>query len=395
MGATKAGGFKIKRLTVKADGYEYYTYRVSGWLRGQRIRRNFKSKDEADGERERLEIAAANAEGEIRPVNTRLTSAQVAQAEAAFLRLGDRSLGFAVEWFLDNYRPPSVAKGLAEAVTEFKAAKKQDISAPAYSDYSTTLRALNEQFPNRHIHTLTTEDLEAFLATRGQAKKTWNNNRGYLHAFFEYCRNDRRRWITANPAKPLKQYEIARGIPEIVTSAKLHELFAYLETYSGPPKAGNKPGYLIPFFALATFAGVRPSSRDGELAKIHAIADKRQIIDLELGVIRITPDIAKTDDLRQVTIQPNLAAWLTRYPLKDYPIKVANMDEHLALVRKRFNLGHDVLRHTFVSAHVSKFKSIGATALEAGNSERIIKKHYLNMMTEAEASAFWGILPKV
>lgn len=392
MGATSSQ-FRVKRVTLTANGYTYPTFRVSGWLNGRRIRRDFKSKPEAEGERDRLEIAAANGAGDIRAINTRLTPAQIAQAEAAFQRLGAHSLPLAVEWFLANYRPPSVEKLLSEAVVDFRAEKDAEVSAPVQADYRKLLTALQTAFPARHVHTLTTEDLASFLRGRGKAAKTWNNGRTYLHSFFEYCRDDRRRWVLANPAKGLKQHEIARGIPDIETAAKLRDMFAFLETYAGPARAGNQPGYLVPYFALATFAGIRPSARDGELAKIHALPDKRRIIDPALGVIRITPAIAKTDDLRQTTIQPNLAAWLARYPLDKYPLMVANMEDHVGRVRKQFGLGHDVLRHTFVSAHVAKFKSIGATALEAGNSERIIRKHYLNTMLESEADAFWSIVP--
>ncbi len=392
MGARR-GGFTIKKVTLNANGYTYVTFRVAGQLNGRRIRKDFKSKAEAEGEKDRLEIEAANTDGGIRPVNTRLSPVQLAQAEAAFARLGSHSLPLAVEWFLANYRPPSVECSLTDAVAAFQLAKTGEVSAPVLSDYRKLLTALTTMFPGRAVHTLTTEHLEAFLATRGPAKKTWNNGRTYLHAFFEFCRDDRRRWVLVNPAKALKQHTIPRGIPHIETAAKLREMFAFLETYAGPARAKNKPGYLVPYFALATFAGIRPSVRDGELFKIHNLADRSRIIDLGLGVIRITPEIAKTDDLRQITIQPNLAAWLTRYPLDKYPLMVANMGDHVGLVRKRFGLGDDVLRHTFVSAHVARFKSVGATALEAGNSERIIRKHYLNMMLPAEADEFWAIVP--
>lgn len=133
MGAGKSG-FTIKRVTLHANGYSYDTFRVSGQLNGRRIRKDFKSKDEAEGEKDRLEIEAANADGSIRPVNTRLAPAQVAQAEAAFLRLGDKSLVFAVDWFLANYRPPTVEKLLADAVTEFRAVKGADVSSHVRND---------------------------------------------------------------------------------------------------------------------------------------------------------------------------------------------------------------------------------------------------------------------
>jgi hypothetical protein len=52
------------------------------------------------------------------------------------------------------------------------------------------------------------------------------------------------------------------------------------------------------------------------------------------------------------------------------------------------------MRHTFISMFVGKFRSMGEAALQAGNSESIIRKHYLDLKTTAEAELFFGILPK-
>jgi hypothetical protein len=82
-----------------------------------------------------------------------------------------------------------------------------------------------------------------------------------------------------------------------------------------------------------------------------------------------------------------------RYPIDRYPIIPSSAPNLLAEVRKEFSLGHDVLRHVYISMHVAKFRSMGDTALQAGNSEAIIKKHYLNLMTPEEADAFWKIVP--
>ena len=62
--------------------------------------------------------------------------------------------------------------------------------------------------------------------------------------------------------------------------------------------------------------------------------------------------------------------------------------------RKHFNLTHDILRHTFVSMFVAKFRSMGEAALQAGNSESIIRKHYLDLKNPAEAEQFFSILPR-
>jgi hypothetical protein len=120
-----------------------------------------------------------------------------------------------------------------------------------------------------------------------------------------------------------------------------------------------------------------------------------RIVDLKAGVIRINPELAKTKDVRQVMIQPCLHAWLSRYPIDRYPIIPSSASNLLAEVRKKFSLGHDVLRHTFISMHVAKFRSMGDAALQAGNSEAIIKKHYLNLVSPEEADAFWKVVPAI
>ena len=97
---------------------------------------------------------------------------------------------------------------------------------------------------------------------------------------------------------------------------------------------------------------------------------------------------------RNVAIQPNLAAWLQAYPLKKFPIIPANLQHIREQVAKKFPLSHDIMRHTFISMFVAKFRSIGEAAIQAGNSESIIRKHYLDLKSPAEAEEFFGILPK-
>ena len=43
---------------------------------------------------------------------------------------------------------------------------------------------------------------------------------------------------------------------------------------------------------------------------------------------------------------------------------------------------------------VAKFRSIGEASIQAGNSESIIRKHYLDLKTTEQADEFFGILPK-
>jgi integrase len=152
---------------------------------------------------------------------------------------------------------------------------------------------------------------------------------------------------------------------------------------------GFEGGRWIPYFALCLFAGIRPGVPDGEITKLRPEA-----VCLDTGTISISAEVSKVREPRRVAIQPNLAAWLGAYPLERFPIVVADFQKRRARFAKRFGLTHDVLRHTFISMFVAKFRSMGEAALQAGNSESIIRKHYLDLKCHAEAEEFFDIRPK-
>jgi hypothetical protein len=62
-------------------------------------------------------------------------------------------------------------------------------------------------------------------------------------------------------------------------------------------------------------------------------------------------------------------------------------------VRKHFNLSHDEARHSFISYHVALHRSIGDAALQAGNSESIVKRHYLNTHSREEGREYFRLIP--
>lgn len=143
----------------------------------------------------------------------------------------------------------------------------------------------------------------------------------------------------------------------------------------------------MPFFALCLFAGIRPCLRSGEIRKLRS-----DQVRLDTGVIHIEPEVSKVKMKRSVTIQPNLAAWLRDYPLDRFPVIFPHLRKYRANIAEKFGLSHDILRHTFISMFVAKFRSMGEAALQAGNSESIIRKHYLDLKTPAEAEDFFGIM---
>jgi len=365
------------------------SWRVDGRLHGIRIRKNFKTREEAAAEKAALEIKALQSSSGLRSIATALTEEQVRQAEALFQRVEGKScpLSFYVDFALTNYREPEQQKSLADAITDYVAAKEREfdqdyISYPQLRRITWDLKRLEKHFRGKTVAEIPVSALVTFLESRRPGIKTFNNQRGVLGTFFKFCFH--RGWVTENPILRVPHYRIRqrRGMARTLSAAQAQELMEHFATFEG--------GRWVPYFALCLFAGIRPGVPDGEITKL-----KPEDVNLDTGIIHISAEVSKVREPRKITIQPNLAVWLRTYPLSKFPIVVGNFQKRRAGFKDRFNLTHDVLRHTFISMFVAKFRSIGEAALQAGNSESIIRKHYLDLKSQTEAEAFYGIVPQL
>lgn len=362
-------------------------FRISGWLDGKRIRKNVGSRAEAKAEVDALEIQLVQGETGVRPTVTRLTEEQLHEAEAVIRRLTGkpRSLSFYVDFALANYREPVSQKSLVEAAAEYVAAKKHEFEQDLISDsYFVRLEREMERIPKRipvaTVAELTSARLVAYFEFGGGSRKTYNNRRGTMSGFLKFALQ--REWITENPLAKIPAHRIRRrrSGAQTLTVETAEKLMEFVET--------NHPT-AVPFFALCLFAGIRPCLRTGEILRL-----KPEHVKLKEGVIRIDGEVSKVREPRTIKIQSNLADWLRAYPLEKFPIIPANLQHLREKAVEKFELTHDVMRHTFISMFVAKFRSIGEAALQAGNSEAIIRKHYLDLKTTEEAEAFYRIKPK-
>ena len=97
-----------------------FSFRVDGQLNGVRIRRNFKSQEEAAAEKSVLELKALQLASSLSAVTTCLAEDQVREAEAVFRRLagGSRTLSFCVDYALTNHRTPENQKALDDKLID-------------------------------------------------------------------------------------------------------------------------------------------------------------------------------------------------------------------------------------------------------------------------------------
>ncbi len=381
----QATAFVISKFTNPSGEI---VFRVSGQLDGKRVRKNFPVYAEAEAERQILEIQRLQAEAGIRIAGTRLTDEQLQEAEAVFRRLAgqQQSLSFCVDFALANYREPEKQKSLADAIAAYVAAKEHEfaqdhISRSQMARIRMDLKRLQAHFGGQGVAGLTAAGLVEFLEMGRPALKTYNNRRGIVSTFLKFAFH--RGWIAENPILKVPHHRLRRrrGAAPTLTAVQACELMEFLE--------GFEDGRWVPYYALCLFAGIRPGVPDGEISKLQPAA-----VNLDTGIIAVAAEVSKVREPRRVTIQPNLAAWLQAYPLAQFPIIVGNFQQRCLALRDKFNLTHDVLRHTFISMFVAKFRSIGEAALQAGNSESIIRKHYLDLKSKEEAEAFFGILPQ-
>lgn len=365
-----------------------FSWRVQGILNGVRIRRNFKTQEEAAAEKAALQVSAVQLNSNLRSVSTWLSEPQVREAESMFARLptGGRSVTFFFDLGVTSYREPLHQRPLTEAVDDYVATKAQEhgyglISASQLTTIRRHMTSLKTRFSGLTVADLTAAHLVPYLRRGTPCLKTFNNRRGLVSTFLRFA--EQHDWIADNPLRKVPQHRIARrrGSAETLSADQARSLMEHVESFEG--------GRLVPFFALCLFAGIRPCLRTGEILRLCPAH-----VRLDTGVIRIEPEVSKVRELRSVTIQPNLAAWLAAYPLEQFPIIVPNLQKIRARIAKQFDLSHDVMRHTFISMFVAKFRSVGEASLQAGNSEAIIRKHYLNLKSPAEAEDFFGIVPR-
>jgi integrase len=380
--------FKIVEFTNPSGAT---VWRVSGTAEdGERVRVNFPSRAEAEGERDRLESQTRNCAIATRLVSTRLTDEQAAEAERAIAMLPDgKSLCEAVRYFLDNYRAPVRQKSLDDAFAEFLTEKR---NANAREDTIKSLRNKVGFLVSRHgradVGEIAGERVREIIFRPGTSPVTRDNVRRALSSFFTWAKLQG--YCAASPCDAIRPIKIEREEPTILP---LGDVVKFLSA-----AAAHRSGALLPYCAIALFAAVRPR----ELSKL-TWAD----VDLESKTLTIGAHVAKMRSRRVVELSDNLVEWLRPFALRRVPICGPNWRRDFDTVKAAAGYGGragadgselkpwtvDVLRHTAISNHFAMHQHEGKTATWAGNSPDMIHRHYKGLVKPADAERFWQITP--
>ena len=397
---SSSSGITIREVMREKGGATWMTHLVQGWREdGKWQRKQFKER--ADAERfvalKRIELE--NKGRKLEMVLSPLTEDQTHEAAAAFAALGDAySLSDAVQFFLANHRPPEFTIALSEGLKLYLDDKERDGLRPrSLSGTKRVLTAFYNANDDPQVHEVSRQAVESHLkglrsmdGVTPAKRKSWNSHRSELSQFFTWAMAEdlstSRPWCFTNPVEKVRRYnakQVAEQRPRKSTTDpdKLRHIFSFLMRYRG--------GQFVKTFALAYFAGIRPSRDDSELTKLAA--HETDYINLKTGQIFIPAQFSKTKNDRRITITDNLRAWLEAY--RDFPIIPKNYSTPLTKIRTHFDLQRDETRHSYISYHVALHRSVGDAALQAGNSETIVRKHYLKLHTKEEGSDFFSIVP--
>jgi len=233
-------------------------------------------------------------------------------------------------------------------------------------------------FPGVSIHEITPEQIQEWLEQKcGSSAANRANRRRDINVLFS--KMVQKGLIKVNPVDRISKVSVDRGRPDILT---LQQIQSALKNLQGDDRA---------LFAIMTFAGLRPS----EAEALHW-----EDIKLDRGFLEATR--GQRADNRNVTLSPNLVAWLRPLVGEGLLFKGHTrrwrdrVQRAIALEASPLEVwAQDVLRHSYASYHLEKHKNANDLAHQMGHrgNAQMLYTHYRQLVTPEDALAFWEIAP--
>jgi integrase len=365
--ALTAGKSNLRR--VKHPRYKWLvTIRSGGTLRKRYFNRREDAADFADAWA--AEADAAGTRDVVRPEER----SAVLELRADLAEVG-LTLRDALLMAIERQRKLSRSATVATLVADYIEAKTKARRSKRYlDDLKSRLGRFTQDFAEFPVAGIESHEISDWLADLRLAPVTTNNYRRLLTGLFNHAVE--RRFADENPAAMTEKAKEVDQLVAILSPAQAARLLA------------AAPDTIRPAIAIGAFAGLRPA----EIERFDWGG-----VDLGKGYIHVAPEKSKTARRRLVPIRPNLAAWLEPHAARTGPLWPKNGRKLFEQARADAGIDpwpHDGLRHSFASYHLAAFKNAAELALEMGHeSTKLIFKHYREVVTDAEAKEYWGIVP--
>jgi integrase len=267
-------------------------------------------------------------------------------------------------------------KTVSDVVAEFLQAKETDGRSVRYlQDCKARLERFSRDF-KVNLKDVRTQELDSWLRGLKVAPRTRNNFRTVIRSLFSFAR-DAGYLLKGKPTEAESTTVAKQGDGEI-------EVFSP-EEFSALLLAADE--HLLPFLIFGGMAGLRSA----EILRL-----KWEDVNWPESVIEIHGRISKTGGRRLAPLVPAAAAWLKSYKNARGPVighiklyeRVEKLSESAGVPWKQ-----NALRHSFCSYRMATLKDAPRVSYEAGNSVRIIQRHYDKVVTESQGKAWFSIMP--
>jgi integrase len=299
-----------------------------------------------------------------------------AEFARAFDILGGAHIVDAARWYKKHVDVDLPQITVSEAVEKFRAAKEAEGMSQRYLG---DIRGLLGDFAKDFqcpLSSIQPEDLRQYLNAKRVGLQSKENRRRMLVVLFNFGKAQG--WLRAKEetaADALGTYKIKRRDVEIYTPAEMARLLNAAD-----------PDF-VPYVALIAFGGVRREELHKGLGW--------DAIDFERRTITVPAAIAKTGRKRKIVMSENLSQWLAPYRMKSGPIFNKDPRKRIAKIVKASGIAwkRNALRHSFGSYRMEQTKNEGQVALEMGNSPKVVKDYYFEIVDERAAIEYWSLMP--
>jgi integrase len=292
---------------------------------------------------------------------------------------GEITLSEAVRFYATNRVDLLAVRTITQVVDEFVESRRGSGVSDIYvRNCKTSLKRFSDSVQG-NITDVTVADINRFLkGLKGSGAVSRNGIRRNIVTMFGFAkRNGYLHPDRKTAAEQSESFKEAETEIEIFTPEEMERLLLAAHAR------------ILPLIAIGAFAGIRSA----EICRLNW-----EDIKWDRGHIEIAGKKAKTAARRLVPLPENLKAWLA--PWCGETGKIISIADYAGAlsdtaVKARIPGGwrQNALRHSFISYRVAETGDVARTSLEAGNSPRMIFRHYREIVDAEAAKAWFAIRP--
>ena len=362
-----------------------------GMLHGKRVQRSFPTKELAKANIDAHKAREAQDRAEV--LEDAISLLHLAHherldvLEAREVLRGMASLREAAEFYVRHHAAEAGSCTVDELLKQYVHAKEASNRREWHiKTIGYRIGRFAQDFGSRKVCDITSAQVERWLdsyrTSRGKplSPVSRNNFLTYLNGFFNFAIKHNAAGV--NPIEKIDRARYDRGEIAILTPEQVRVLLFAARKHT--PE-------LVPYLAIAVFAGVRPN----ELRRLDW-----DHVNFELRYIHITSTAAKGRSERYIDMEDVLVSWLDPWRGESGPMCPQDTYTFTRLFNKarreaglKSGWANDVLRHTYASYHVARYERKDRTALMMGHSVKMLDKHYRKPLHRSHVAEFWGTRP--